>query len=514
MRWRKSRFGKTFGSAFVALLAACMAAHAVAAEPLPKHGDFIAMAGDSITYMSRYSLYVEVYLLATRPDLDLRVMKIQRWCGGTADNYADETLDQELIPAKPNIVTICFGMNDGGGRPFNSETEHRYESALTRIAERNRANGTITVLCSPGVVDEFSYENPELAALVSKGRDGLPADPTASASAVAAAAYNQTLASLRDTARHVAEQENVPFANTYDAMWQVMQAAKAGYGTTWPPRISLRRPDRRALLCDDGIHPDTAAHIPMAYAVLKAMKFDGEVGSIDLDWAKQSVHVDAAQSAAVTSKGRIEVESSRLPMCFFDDSACSEGYPSVPCRYVLQHCPFNRELNRYMLRVRGLPNQPVRVTWGDRNLIFTREQLEAGINLAAEFPENPFCPTLRALDAAVWRKQVYERNLFGILNVTIWDRHFQGTKPPERQELLRKNLEDFNAWSAKEFPDNHPLLDACHSIGAEVLDGKAVSDSDLVDVRRMLFERQRVYHEKAREIVKPVRHVIVVATVP
>ena len=74
-----------------------------AAQLLPRHGDFIAMGGDSITYMSRYSLYVEMYLLATRPDLDLRVMKIQRWCGGTADNYADETLEQELIPAKPEI---------------------------------------------------------------------------------------------------------------------------------------------------------------------------------------------------------------------------------------------------------------------------------------------------------------------------------------------------------------------------------------------------------------------------
>ena len=54
-------------------------------------------------------------------------------------------------------------MNDGGGREFNADTEQRYETALTRIVERNQQNGTITVVCSPGVVDAFSYDNPDLS---------------------------------------------------------------------------------------------------------------------------------------------------------------------------------------------------------------------------------------------------------------------------------------------------------------------------------------------------------------
>ena len=65
-------------TALVAALFAAALATRAAAEPLPRRGDFVAMAGDSITWMSRYSLWVEMYLLAARPDLDLRVMKIQR----------------------------------------------------------------------------------------------------------------------------------------------------------------------------------------------------------------------------------------------------------------------------------------------------------------------------------------------------------------------------------------------------------------------------------------------------
>ena len=483
-------------------------------ELMFKRGDFVAMGGDSITYMSRYSLLVEMYLLAARPDLDLRVMKIQRWCGGSADLYARETLEQELIPAKPNVFTICFGMNDGGGTKPNPETTRRYAAALTQIVERNKANGINTVLCSPGVVDEFSYENVTLAAAAFNAANGTPSTNNEAANNAPAAVYNSTLAGLRDAARGVAESHKMPFADIHDAMLRVMQDAKAGYGTTWPPRMSLRRPERRAILCDDGIHPDTAAHIPMAYAVLRAMGFDGDIGSITLDWTNGKAAADSAQSVKVVSKGRLDVESQRLPLCFFDDSAMSGGYPSVPCRYVLQHCPFNQDLNRYRLQVRGLPNQPIRVTWGDRSLFFTREQLENGINLAAEFPENPFCPTMRTLDAAVWKKQVYERRLFEILNVAIWKDHFSGRKPEQRREELRKSLEGFSAWAKEEFSTNHEFLEACETIRVRALDkDEDVPLAELARIRQILLERQGEYHRKARELVKPVRHSITVEPV-
>jgi len=468
-----------------------------AGEPLPKRGDFIAMGGDSITYMSQYSRFVEMYLLAARPDLELRVMKIQRWCGGKADDYASETLEEELIPAKPNIFTVCFGMNDGKSSAPNPATERGYEAALTKIVERNRANGTATVLCSPGVVDEFSYRNAALSAAEFNRANGTPLQAEASGENASAALYNRTLAGLRDVARRVAEKEKMPFADVHDAMWKVMQAAKAGYGTTWPKLTSSNYPDRRFMLCSDGVHPCPSAHILMAYAVLKALGFDGEV------------QTDAAQKATVPAKGCIDLESSRLPLCFFDDTVANEGYPSVPCRYVLQQCPFNQDLNRYTLRVDGLPNKLIKVTWGDHAQCYTRDQLEAGINLAAEFPENPFSPTLRALDTATWHKQVFERKLFGILNVAIWDKHFANQKPDQRRETLRKSLGEFTAWAVKEFPGNHELLDSCESIRQRAVEkGETIQLRELARIRQILFERQREYHKNARARVKPVRHII------
>ena len=76
----------------------------------------------------------------------------------------------------------------------------------------------------------------------------------------------------------------------------------------------------------------------MTYAVLKAMGCDSAIGRIELDWAKGTVQTDPAQTAKVPSRGRIEIESQRMPLAFLDDTATGGGYPSVPCRYVLQHC--------------------------------------------------------------------------------------------------------------------------------------------------------------------------------
>ena len=49
-----------------------------------------------------------------------------------------------------------------------------------------------------------------------------------------------------------------------------------------------------------------------------------------------------------------------------------------------------------------------RSTWGSESKTFTGYQLERGINLAAEFPCNPFCEAFAKVDAAVAVKQAYE----------------------------------------------------------------------------------------------------------
>jgi hypothetical protein len=48
------------------------------------------------------------------------------------------------------------------------------------------------------------------------------------------------------------------------------------------------------------------------------------------------------------------------------------------------------------------------VTWGTESKTFSAEQLADGVNLAAEFPLNPFSEAFAKVDAAVAAKQAYE----------------------------------------------------------------------------------------------------------
>jgi hypothetical protein len=70
--------------------------------------------------------------------------------------------------------------------------------------------------------------------------------------------------------------------------------------------------------------------------------------------------------------------------------------------------PFNQDLNRLMLVARHSQAASYKVTWGGAEKSFTAAVLAAGINLAEEFPGNPFCADFARVDAAVAAKQAFE----------------------------------------------------------------------------------------------------------
>ena len=67
------------------------------------------------------------------------------------------------------------------------------------------------------------------------------------------------------------QEEGVVFANVLDPMIDVMTKAKAKYGHDYH------------LAGGDGVHPDRNGHLVMAYAFLKALGCDGNIGSITVD---------------------------------------------------------------------------------------------------------------------------------------------------------------------------------------------------------------------------------------
>ena len=70
--------------------------------------------------------------------------------------------------------------------------------------------------------------------------------------------------------------------------------------------------------------------------------------------------------------------------------------------------PFNRDLNRLVLKAMGGRAKSYKVTWGSESKVFKPAELARGVNLADEFPVNPFSETFAKVDAAVAAKQAYE----------------------------------------------------------------------------------------------------------
>lgn len=147
----------------------------------------------------------------------------------------------------------------------------------------------------------------------------------------------------------------------------------------------------------------------MAYAFLKAMNVDGDIGTITVDFKTQKASATEGHklTAEALKDSTIEVESSRYPFCFTgkpEDPAATTG--------IIEFFPFNQELNRLTLIINNAPANGCAITWGKTTKAFPADQLAKGINLAAEFLDNPFVAQFQKVHAAVVAQQTFESRLF------------------------------------------------------------------------------------------------------
>ncbi len=356
----------------VLLTAALFAAPALPAASLLPPNARVAIIGDSITEQKLYTKYMEAYLLACTGRKDIHVMQFG-WSGETAGGFANRCAN-DLAAFAPNVATTCYGMNDGGYQPWKDSIGQGYEANMRNVLKQLTAVGVKHIVVgSPGAVDSKSFApRPSFG-----GKDS-------------AAGYNDTLAHLRDIAKKLAAESNQTFGNVHNAMFDAMPKAKALLGENYP-------------VCGgDGFHPGPNGQLLMAYAFLKALGVDGDIGTITVD-LKGATTATAGHKVLTSAAGKAELESARWPFCFDADPKSANS-----TRSILPFAPFNEDLNRLTLKVKNLAGAKAKVTWGAASQDFTKEQLEAGVNLAAEFPATPFDASFAKLVDVLGRKQQFE----------------------------------------------------------------------------------------------------------
>jgi lysophospholipase L1-like esterase len=352
---------------------------------LLRQGDRLAICGDSITEQKMYSRLIEDYLTVCEPELKVSVRQYG-WGGERAPGFLAR-MTNDCLRFKPSIATTCYGMNDHGYRAYEDSIGQAYRQSSTAIVEAFKTNGVRVIQGSPGCVGKV----PRWAGRTNDTLMDL----------------NLNLCHLRNIGIEIAEQEGVGFADVFWPMLTAGVAAQKQYGAHY------------AIAGGDGIHPGWAGHAIMAYAFLKAMGLSGDIGAFIVNVKKDKMMVSPGHELVSAKEGEFTIRSSRYPFC-----ACvpaGQGAASYPVceeddpardnsiRSAMTLIPFNQDLNRLTLKAVNLKSgRSYKVTWGSASKTFTADQLAHGINLAAEFPSNPFCAAFARVDAAVAAKQAYE----------------------------------------------------------------------------------------------------------
>jgi len=288
------------------------------------------------------------------------------------------------------VAAVCYGINDGVGNVLDDTIARTYREGLEKVIANFQQGRTRTVIiASPAVVDSYYFKNTRHAD-------------------VSAAQINHTLGQMGDIAKEVAASKGVLFADLHTPMMAAMTGAKAQLGERYPFSSE-----------SDGVHGGPNEHLVIAYAVLKAMGFDGHIGTITYDASTGRAGASEGHRIVSSHPGQVVIESRRYPFCFFKgtrDATPSDAPPQSQFAgnwnygdaAILPFVPFNEELNRYLLIVRNLSSPKARITWGEQSREFTSAELARGINLASEFLKNPFVPGFAAVDRVVIDKQTFE----------------------------------------------------------------------------------------------------------
>jgi lysophospholipase L1-like esterase len=354
------------------LLVLSFASTSLCASDALRPGDVIAICGDSITEQGLYSTAIEAYLLACQPVGDVRTHQFGL-SGETSWEFLNR-IESDVLPFRPTVATTCYGMNDGGYGPADPEREAVYRRATTEVVQRLKRSGVrLIVVGSPGAVDSDSFD--KNGAIWTNAEE-----------------YNRrTLRRLAQIAREVAAQEGVRYADVHGFFCQAMERAKAKFG----PRYHVAGAD--------GVHPAANGHLIIAYAFLKALGCDGNIGTFTVDLSARRATLSEGHRLLSFVEDRVEIESTRYPFCFYGDPSDPES-----TRGILEVLPFNAELNRLELIVTGASTPRLKVTWGNWFKVFRAEELAKGVNLAAEFLDNPFSVPFRAVQYAVSKQQQHE----------------------------------------------------------------------------------------------------------
>jgi lysophospholipase L1-like esterase len=352
----------------IVLLGLSIAVPARGEEFFFKNGDHVVMMGDSITEQHLYSNYVEMWTVTRFPAWDLKFRNVG--IGGDRSVGGNSRFKRDTLPYQPSAMTVDFGMNDGGYKPFDETTFKTYMGGLQGIADQAKAAGIRMAWVTPQPLDS--------------GDSG----------STALTAYNLTLEKFSEGVQSIADKNGGVFVDQFHPYLAVLdRARRAG-------------PSYDRITGGDAVHPGPPGQALMAYGILRGLGFPVTVSSVLITAeTKGSRKISGRNCVAsgLTEEGdtlRFERTDAALP--FFPDEA----------RPILKWAPILEELNQYSLKVAGLkPGKYAIRLGGTRVAEYTADELGQRVNLAdAALKIGPVADQVKAVKAAIEAKNKYHHD--------------------------------------------------------------------------------------------------------
>jgi lysophospholipase L1-like esterase len=320
-------------------------------------GERIVFVGNSITEAGYYESYIWLYYMLHFPDR--RITVFNAGIGGDRAKNILDRFDDDILPKKPTTICLTFGMNDSGyfeflqanadstARVKIEECRHYFGSIQEKLRKYTPAK---KILITSSLYDE-TVKNPNNYF------------PKKSAAMQEIAAFQEK----------VAQEQHWGFVDFFHPMTE----------------ITLREQKKDStftLTGSDRIHPGNAGHFVMAWLFLKQQGLVGRpVADMVIDAAagKTDRSDNCRISALSVTPGDLRFDYLAFSLPFPQDSI--PRLPGNPHRQTeaLDIIPFNEEMNREMVTVKGLGEGDYSLTMDGRPIgRWTGTQLAKGINLA------------------------------------------------------------------------------------------------------------------------------------
>ena len=337
----------------------------VNAQSIPafKAGDRVAFVGNSITDGGHYHAYIWLYYMTHFPNMRITCYNIG--IGGDNVKQMYDRFDYEVLPLKPTVMTLTWGMNDSGYFEwFKPDAKTNYAKWSVDTAEARYAKFDKKLKQHPEIQKIFILGSPYDSTTTSNKKNFYPGKYSA-------------FARLIDFQEATAKQNGWPYVDFNHPMTKINRDWQKA-----DTNFSLTPYDR--------IHPDYAGHLVMAYLFLKAQGMANKPVA-DFGVNAKTKAVSKAENCIITN---VAGTDSRIS---FNYLAKSLPYPLDTVQFKggwgqhgrqsdgIKYVPFMQEFNREELTVKGLKSGTYKLTMdGEEIGQWDAKDLAAGINLAEQ----------------------------------------------------------------------------------------------------------------------------------